>query len=102
MTQCAVARLSSHAMPQPLTDWQSILHIPHIGHDSLRQDMHGQRSRAQKSDWAEGHLHSSANFVASLSLTFLMTRSSMMSQKLYVQDITLRTVHGPSMASWLL
>lgn len=38
----------------------------------------------------EGHLHSSANLVASLSLTFRMTRSSMMSQKLYVQDITLR------------
>ena len=39
----------------------------------------------------QGHLHISANLVASLSLTFLITRSSMMSQKLYVQDITLHT-----------
>ena len=40
------------------------------------------------------YLEISANLVASLSLTFLMTRSSMMSQILYVHDITLRTQHS--------
>ena len=42
---------------------------------------------------AARYLEISANLVASLSLTFLMTRSSMMSQMLYVHDITLRMQH---------
>lgn len=39
------------------------------------------------------YLEISANLVASLLLTFLMTRSSMMSQMLYVHDITLCMQH---------
>lgn len=49
----------------------------------------------------EGHLHSSANLVASLSLTFRMTRSSMMSQKLYVQDITLHAIQSALLSTLL-
>ena len=40
------------------------------------------------------YLEISANLVASLSLTFLLTRSSMMSQMLYVHDITLHMQHS--------
>ena len=53
--------------------------------------------RASKNMLALGvarYLEISANLVASLSLTFLMTRSSMMSQMLYVHDITLRMQHS--------